>query len=238
MKENLILKQFETERVNGTYELEEFRLFFGSKMLEIEDEILINDRTIQYSEEEKTGFQYYDAESQSINEMFSTPNLNTLKQDNHEIKLIPQNETDLENNTKWKIKIDMKNIIINYIFYKLKESRTFKGLNRNNFLNKNINLSIKNYIKANVVNRYRYKKLDLYIKYNNIEESQNVLTETKLQFQTEFNPLVKDNINLIQDYTTNNDSLRITTLDVLYNQIRPSNNFNFDYYFDIYFEKI
>jgi hypothetical protein len=238
MKENLILKQFETERVNGTYELEEFKWFFGSKMLEIEDEIIIDDKTIQYSEEEKTGFQYYDSESRGVNEMFSTPNLNSLKEENNSISLLPQNETTLKNNTKWKIKINMKNIIINYIFYKLKESRTFKGLSKDNFLNKNINLSIKNYIKLNVVDRYKYKNIDLYIKYNNIEQSQNVLSETKLQFKTNFNPLIKEKTNLIKDYTTNNESLRITTLDVLYNQIRPSDKYNFDYYFDLYFEKI
>jgi hypothetical protein len=237
MKENLILKQFDTQDVNGTYELKEFKWFFGSKMLEVEDEVIIDNITIQYSQE-SNGFQNYDTESQSTNENFLTPNLNDVKIEYHNIELIPQSEKQLENNTRWKLTIDMKSILTDYVFYKMKERRTFKGLKQDNFLNKNINLSLKNYIQTNVINRYKYKKLDLYIKYNNIEESQNVLTTTKLQFQTTFNPLVKESVNLTQDYTTRNQNLRLTTLDVLYNQIKPSNNYNFDYYFDIYFEKI
>jgi hypothetical protein len=236
MKENLILRQYETQSVNGTFEMKEFRWFFGSKMMEIEDMIIIDDTTIQYSEM-SNGFQYYESESQ-VRESYSTPNLNQLKIDNHRIYMPPQSNIQKQKNTLWNLDIDMRTIIRNYLFYKIKEIRTFKGISQENILNKNINQSIKNYIDENILDRYRYKNIDLYVKYNNIEESQNVRSSNKLQFDVNFNTLVKKSSNLIVNYTTEQDSQNINNLKIKYNQVKPSETNNFDYYFDLFFEKI
>lgn len=237
MKENLILKKFEEESVNGTFELEEFRWFFGSKMLEIEDNVAIDNITIQYSEMDN-GYQYYNIDEIGDIETFKTPNLNSLKKNNHNIKLSAQNKVTKRNNTKWEINIDLKEILKEYIFYKIKERRTFKGITEENLLNKNINNSIRKYIKKNVINRYKYNGIDFYVKYENLSEDQSVLSSTKVKFNPKFDTLIKNPIFKETNITTNTNKYKVEDLNIIYNQTKPSNIWRFNYYFDLYFQKI
>ena len=66
MKNNLILSKYITEGVQGTKSVYDNRTFFGSKMVDIEDLISVDNSVIQYTEvydeidKRNTGYQYYD----------------------------------------------------------------------------------------------------------------------------------------------------------------------------------
>ena len=62
MKDNTILKTFLTQTDSGTYSMNEFNFFFGSKAMDIEDNILIDNRIIPYyqiTDINNYGFQNY-----------------------------------------------------------------------------------------------------------------------------------------------------------------------------------
>ena len=48
MKDNLMLEKYETESINGTFNLSEEKTFFNTKVMDIEDEVHIIDKSIQY----------------------------------------------------------------------------------------------------------------------------------------------------------------------------------------------
>jgi hypothetical protein len=237
MKENLILKKFKTEPIPGTFSMKESRTFFGAKMLEIEDEITIDNRTIQYSELEEDGMQVYDFDVQGSTETFRTPNLNELKENNHNIFTPQQNRNTLRNNTLWNIEINLRQILQDYIFYKIKERRTFKGIRKENVINKNVNPAIYEYILENVLNRYKFDKIDFYVRYKSISVDQDVLSEILLKFSPNFDPLIKEDRFKIQNINVETNKDAIETLKIAYNQIKPSIDYKFDYYFDLKFKK-
>ena len=108
MKDNLILKKYKNENVNGTFNLLEENTFFGSKVIEIEDDIIIDDKSIQYfqyyynvtdfndqiqvSLSKNNGYQYYELDSYSEN--FFILDSVDLKYNNHSIIMAQQSDND------------------------------------------------------------------------------------------------------------------------------------------------
>jgi len=242
MKDNLELKKFEKEYVNGTYNLIEQKVFFNSKIMDIEDEIIIDNKSIQYyqiidnNDDFGFGYQYYTKISK---EKFEFLDVIVLKKSNHSITLLQQDDVDKMYNTKWSININSRNILREYLFAKVKEYRTFKTLKSSDFLNKNINASIYDYINNNILDRYMVSKTNLYIKYVNITDN-SVISETIKQYNPKYDHSVKNDIN----YVKNANTLQSNTADVLsdiiinYSQTKPSTEYKFDYYYEIIFNKI
>jgi len=253
MKENLILKKYKKESVNGTFNLLEDESFFGSKIMDIEDEIIIDDKSVQY-------FQYFiDAEStdstgktlaknngyqnnyvNNYTETFTLLDVVNLKLINHTIYEAQQKDIDRKNNTKWKISIDIKNILREYLFAKIKERRTFKSLNYKNFSNNDINNSIYEYINLNLLDRYKFENLVFYTKYTDIKNN-SIFSNMILK---QFDPKFRSDIELLE-YKNNDVNINISNfIDPLANviidyfQTKPSSDYKFDYYFNIYFKKI
>lgn len=255
MKDTLMLKKFNSENINGTFNLYEERSFFGSKMMEVEDEININNTSIQYYQyyldtsnhtgktymdlSRNNGFQYYILNKNL--ETFFINDLVQLKLDYHTISKFQQSDIDLKNNTRWEIKINIYDILKNYIFYNIKNARTFKGLKYTNFLNQNINNSIKEYIDNNILNRYKFESVDLYVLYNKINLSSSIYSfRTLLQY----NPVFDSSVELPENKVTNasiqqeNDIDQLADVILIYNQIKPSTEWAFSYYFNIVYKKI
>jgi hypothetical protein len=70
-----------------------------------------------------------------------------------------------ENNTKWILEIDLKSILYDYLFASIKKYRTFEGMKTYMTRTKDVNTSIGKYIFSNVNNRFKYNRIDFYIKY-------------------------------------------------------------------------
>lgn len=255
MKDTLILYKFNTIPVNGTFNLLEERTFFGSKMMEIEDTIKIDKTSIQYNQywidtnintgstymelSKNNGFQNY-VFNQSLEDVF-IQDLVLLKLDNHTIKKFQQSDIDLKNNTRWEITLDIKNILKTYLFYRIKEARTFKGLNYNNFINNSINNSIYDYITLNVMDRYKFDSLDLYVQYQKINLNNNLYNLSAL---LQYDPRFDSSVEISQNKVTNSNVQQgdvvdqLSNVKLIYNQTKPSTEYKFDYYFNIWFKKI
>lgn len=254
MKENLILKKYKKEKVNGTFNLLEEETFFSTKVMEIEDKIYINDKSVQYfhyfheiqdvndnveiQKAKNNGYQYN--EVNVFLENFFLLDMVDLKLKNHTIKKQQQTKIDEEHNTKWIIDIDVKNILIEYLFAKIKERRTFKSIRYDNFINNDINNSIKDYIKINLLDRFEFSSLDFFVKYSDIRDNSVFVNETLKQFD----PLFKSDIDLLE-YKNTNVNVQINNLInplsnvvINYFQTKSSNDYKFDYYFNINFVKI
>jgi hypothetical protein len=245
MKDSLMLKKYKTEKVPGTYNLIEEKTFFGTKIMDIEDYIEITDKSIQYYElnvsgtsQENNGYQYY--ELNTFIEDVIIQDIVNIKNENHTIKKTLQSKETEINNTHWKIKIDIKSILSQYIFGKIKETRTFKSIESSVFINRNINKSIYEYIENNILDRYELDNIELYVKYIDIK---NNIIYSNLAIK-QYDPLFNQSIEIEENRVRNTnlkldlylDKLAPITVD--YYQTKSSTEYKFDYYFNLYFKKI
>lgn len=241
MKSDLMLNKFDKIPVAGTNSVKEFRNYFGSKMVEIEDSIIIDDISIQYSEIQEdgnnNGFQDYVVNNMEIIKII---NLTDMKKLYSSIELLPQSSVDLENNTRWVIKINAKKILQEYLFLKLKENRTFKCVYYKDLYGYDVNTFIRYYIDENILNRYKFDRVDLYVNYINVATYNDVFGDVSLKY----NPIMNKNIavsdNLVKNVNLQQISniIYLDELKIAYNQIKKSTEYKFDYYFNIHYTKI
>lgn len=248
MKNNLILKKYNTSKVGGVRSSKEIKTFFGSKLIDIEDVIYINDISIQYSERvDKINIQNDHYQNLDINLLQPERNilksLNDVKYRNHSIDLYTQVDPLRNNpnqNYEWIIVINAKNILKEYLFLRLKESRVFKTIRSEDLIERNIDEYINNYIENNLLNRYNISEIAFYSEYINVEQQNNILINIQRLKNPQFNKNVfksenrVNNVNIITpDYLNN-----LGTVKIIYNQIRNYNIFKFDYYYTITYKKI
>lgn len=229
MRRNYISPDYQNIAVNGTLNMIEESTFFGAKMLEIEDSILISNTDIIYYQRDNKEQIDLSVESSLPSYVYS-PSDDKLA--NHTIVLDEsQPGFQLDNNTRWIITIDLKTILTNYLLATLKKFRTFEGIRSNMTIFNDIDVAIKSYINNNILDRYKLSSITLYIlnedlrnqsllRYNN-QWTANVISEqnkfTKFQTQTEFDQ---------------------SSIKIIFNQEKPSSQYRFSYYFDILFTKI
>jgi hypothetical protein len=246
MKSDLIITRFKTSPMIGTSTSTEQKTFIGSKMVDIEDEIIIDNSTIQYSQmyyniddidilpnyPNNNGYQNYnDIDELEKNYLI---NLSDVKYDNHVINMMSQSILDKQYNTNWNIIINWQDILSNYLFYKLKNSRSFKCITYNNLLNQNINQYITNYISDNLLNRYSFTTINLYVAYTNLQID-NIDKQPNLQYTPIFNDAIRNDANIIKNV---NSTVFDTYISVNYKQTQSSITNTFNYYFDIVMDRI
>lgn len=250
MRKNFITREYSSEPRSGTLSMKEFRNFFSSKILEIEDIMNIDSSDIIWSENtQRTQGIGID----NINRILDTY---SLKKDNHKLRIFPlQSEQQKKEFTRWEFTINIRETISEWLFAQLKRSETFSGIENRNTINNSVDDAIKQYITDNIYPRINFKTIDLYIRYYEIGETQQN-NELALQFDPKFqeNIIIPDTISgetqrdfsirseefknslLIKDFELTTDaSENIATL--IFKQTESSLNFKYDYYFDIIWEK-
>lgn len=235
-----MLKKFSRNSVSGTMNQKEIRTFFGGKIIYSEDNITINNDSINFSQDvsdNNNGYQFYNYDITSEWETQFYENLTDLKENNQTLSLFSQNETTLTTNTKWKIVINGAAILKDYLFFKLKEQRVFKIIKSEDVYSNNINNAIYEYISYNIFPRYRLDKIDFYVKYYDITE-QSIYDSLILQYNPKFNADVYDKNNLSNISVVGYDPYKFDNIVIQYSQSKPSNQYCFDYYFDLKFTKI
>ena len=228
MRRTYISPEFNKVNTYGTYNMVEESNFFGAKMLDIEDSIYIDKADIIWFQ--RLNNEQLDLTTESTLDSYVYSSSND-KLNNHTLELDKtQSKSQMEKDTRWILTIDLRSIISNYLFATLKKSRTFEGI-RNEFTRENdIDIAIRNYITSNILNRYRYKKIELFIRYKDLR-GQNLL-RYKNQWNTN---LISENLlrNIQTETAFDESSVKVT-----FNQEKASNQFNFDYFFNITYEKI
>lgn len=229
MRRSYISPEFQNNNVYGTYNMLEQSNYFGSKMLEIEDSINISNQNVIYYQ--KTNGEQIDFDTETTLESVIYSSAND-KLSNHTLTLDQrQSQYNLDNSTNWIMNINLNAILSNYIYAQLKKYRTFEGFKNEMNIYNDVNVAMKKYIDLNVLNRYKYKSLELYVKYNDMR-SQNLL-----RYKNTWNEnLIKPEYRLTKfqsatDYNQNN-------VIIEFNQSEPSKTYNFDYFFNVIFDKI
>lgn len=248
MKSTLQIRKYETEKVKGVKSAVEIKSFFGSKLIDIEDFIYINNGSIQFSEvEDKVNiasdhYQYYD-ENLVHPETVFLRSFDDIKYDNHSIDIYSQiisKSSSPDQNLEWILTINAENILQEYLFLKLKESRVFKTIKSEDVIERNINTYINNYVYSNLLNRYNVSEIVFYVKYFDVVNKTTLYTKNQILKNPQFNKTVFNESNRIKnvriltpDYLNN-----LGTIKIIYNQIQSSNKYKFDYYYTISYKKI
>jgi hypothetical protein len=229
MRRTYISPEYQNRAVYGTLNMVEESTFFGAKMLEVEDTISIDNQDIIYYQKLNGEQLDFSVESSLSSFVYSS---STSKSDNHKLEIdTTQPKYQLDNNTRWIITIDLKTIITDYLYATLKRYRTFEGVRNDMTMFNDINVGIRNYIQFNVLNRYKLKNVDLYVRY------QDLRNQSLLRYKNNWdNTIINPTYKLIKFQTEtefDGSSIKIT-----FNQEKPSNTYSMDYYFNILFEKI
>lgn len=248
MKNTLQIRKYETEAVKGVKSNKEIKSFFGSKLIDIEDIIYVNDISIQYSEVvdkvniKNDHYQYYDFNLLHP-ESIVLKSLDDVKYENHSIDIYSQMEPTKyspNQNFEWIIVINVRSILKEYLFLRLKESRIFKTIKSEDLIERNINSYIYNYIDSNLLDRYNVSDLSIYIKYFDVVGKSTLFTKGQVLKGPQYNKTIFNetnrvkNVNIITpDYLNN-----LNIVKVIYNQTQDSKKYKFDYYFAITYKKI
>lgn len=229
MRRNYISPEFESKEVYGTYNMVEESNFFGAKMLEIEDNILINNQNIIYYQMPNGEQLDLSVENTLQSYVYSSAN---DKQQNQILTIDPsQTEYTKENLTNWILDINLKGILANYLFAELKTWRTFEGIRTNMNYYNDVNAALKNYINYNVIDRYKLSRIDLYLQYKDLR-SQNLL-----RYKNNWNSDIVSPVNRLTKFQSEM-SVDGGYTKITFNQQQPSSTYTYEYFFNLYFEKL
>lgn len=229
MRRNYISPEYYNTKVYGTYNMIEESNFFGSKMLDVEDSISIENQNLIYYQKNTNEQLDLSIESTSNSIVYSSAD---DKKANYTIVYDPtQPIYQLENNTMWIIDINVRNILSNYLFATLKRYRTFEGVKNTMTLSNNVDVSIAEYISNNVIDRYKVKSITLFISYKDLRD------QSILRYKNNWNSSVALDVNKFTKVQTET-SFDGTSTKLIFTQEKPSSTYSFEYFFNILFEKI
>jgi hypothetical protein len=227
MRRNYMSPEFINNRVNGTLSMLEESNFFSARMLEIEESILIDNIDLLWYQNQNKEQIDISIESSLLPYVYS-PSQDKIQ--NLSLKIDPNDTTiGQRRNTRWIFEINVQKILINYLYATLKKFRTFEGVKNGQTVYNDIDVAIINYIKINILNRYKFKQIDLYLVNRDI--NQEGLIKSKNIW----------NSNLSNDFLTKNYQTIINSdesvVKLLLLQLN-SNEYIFEYYYNILFERI
>ena len=201
--------------------------FFSSVLLSIDDFINIVDESLVWYERENGEQIDLGIESSFDSNVYSSIN---SKRNNHFISLDnSQLESQLNTNTRWILTINLKKLLKEYIFASMKKYRTFEGVRNETTLSNDINIAINEYIEYNIIDKYSFERLELFISYNDLRSND------FLRFKNIWDPNINKDVifNKIETETKFDES----SIDVIFSQDKISSEFNFSYYYNIFFTK-
>lgn len=226
MRRNYISPEFRYNKVMGTNNMVEKSSLFGSKVLEIEDSLSIDSNFIQWYQ--RTGGEQVDQNSE-FNFGVTTLDVVDLKKKNSTLELdksIPESTRD--QNPRWILTINLKDILVEYLFATLKKWRTFEGVENYMTLNNNVDVAIREYINNNVVNRFSLDRVEMFLVNNDY------ILNGGLKYGNVFDQSVMQKFT---KFETETDPNQIDIILKFY-QGANANQFNFKYYFNLYYNKI
>lgn len=229
MRRSYISPEYDITPVYGTFNMLEESTFFSAKMLEIEDSITIDNLDIIYYQKDNGEQLDLSIESSLPSYAYSSTN---DKNSHHTLVMDDsQPKYQLDNNTRWLLKIELNTILINYLFSTLKKYRTFEGIKNDMTIYNNIDTAVYSYINLNILNRYKLKGVELYVKYNDLR------SQSALRYKNIWDPSIESPDNTLTKIQTQTE-INESSIIIYFNQEKPSSTYNYNYYFNILFEKI
>lgn len=229
MRRRYISPDFLSTPVFGTYNMLEESNFFAGKMLEIEDKISINTQNIIYYQR-RNGDQTDLAIEQTLPPKIYSSSLD--KQSSHNLVIDEsQPKYQLDKDTRWILTIDLKSILTNYIFSSMKRYRTFSGIKSSMTYSEDVNIALTEYIKLNVLNRYKIKSIDLFISYKDLRK------QSLLRYKNSWNEKISIESNKYNKFQSET-SFDGSSTKLTFNQEKESSNYSFEYFFNLNFDKV
>lgn len=224
MRRDYISPEYKSVRVYGSFNMKEESNFFGAKMLEIEDSIIISDQEVIYYQ--NANGEQIDFSIESSLQSYNYSSI-TDKEQNHTLVIDESQPLYQKNeNTRWILTIDLAKIIKNYLFSNLKKYRTFEGIKKDMTIYDDVNLAIRNYIDFNVYDRYKLETIDLYVSYKSLR------SQTVLKHKNVWNKNIIGDENKLtkvqSEYSTDGTLAKLT-----FNQEKLSKDFSYEYFFNI-----
>lgn len=231
MRRNYISPEFEYRKVFGTFNMKEESSFFGSKMLEIQDVIEIHNLGIIYYQTLNKEQLDFDIESSLAPIIYSSAD---DKKANHTLVIDDtQSNFQKESKTRYVLTIDLKTILVNYLFATLKQARTFEGVKNSMVANGDIDFAIREYITKNVYDRYVFDKIELNVRYQDLR-SQNIRRWVNTWNSNE---VIITEGQVLRDIQTQIE-FDYSKLTGTFNQQQDSSQYSFEYYFKLFWKKL
>ena len=250
MKKNFITKEYSLESKAGTFSMLEKRNFFGSKILEIDDVMTVDENAISWNEASDG------TQDVNIDDQTKTVNTTDLKDENHEIRIFPkQSNSEIKEFTTWELSIDIHTIIRTWIYGQLKKFKTFATIRNEETRHNSIDDAIYEYIDLNIIPRIDFATILLYIRWYKIGDLE-ASGQPALQFNAQYteNTIVpptvsgESNDDLLrrteewkESILATNFNLSVDSLSkmstILYKQTESSQFYKFNYYFDVVYQK-
>lgn len=230
MRRNYISLEFTYKPVFGTLNMREQSTFFSSKMIEIDDILEFHNQGLIYYQNGRKEQLDFDIEKSSAPVVYSVAD---DKKSNHQL-IIDDSQSDSQRNnlTKYILTIDLKTLLNNFLFATLKQYRTFEGVRNNMCYTNDVSYSIKEYVTKNIVDRYKFSKLELYLKYIDLRE-QNVRRFSNMWNSSD--DMSQDQY-LVKKIETETE-YDFSSVRVRFNQEKSSQQYSFEYYFKLFWEK-
>jgi len=232
MRRTYISPEFEYKKVYGTFNMKEESSFFGSKMLEIDDILELTDQSLVYYQNPNSEQLDLDIEKLTLPIVYSVSDYSKANQ----TLLIDDSQSEFQknSNTRYTLTINLATILEEFLFATLKQYRTFEGVSNSMCYSGDVNFSMKQYILKNVVDRYRFNRIELFLNYidlrdQNIRRFNNTWASNPGIVAVESNKLKNLQTETEYDFS----SIRVT-----FSQQRSSQLFSFEYYFKLYWEKL
>ena len=229
MRRTYISPEFTYNKVYGTFNMLEESTFFGSKMLKVDPTISVLNNNIIY-------YQQPTGEQLNLNSEESLPqviyNAVNDKQINSSLSLdTSQGMANQLGNASWILTIQLNTILSNYIYALLKTNRTFEGVTDEMTLNQHVDDAITDYINKNVLNLYKFDHIDMFL------VSVPLTTLGGLQYNNQFDQTIENTSNIFTKFSTTTDPNGIDVV-LNFNQPNPASQWAFNYYYNLYFNRI
>jgi hypothetical protein len=233
MRRTYISPEFQYKKVYGTFNMMEHSSFFGSKMLEIDDSISIKNDTIIYYQLDN-GEQLDAASEERLTTELSPIIYNAVvnKSNNHKLMIDDsQSDSDKDGKARWILDIQIQSILRDYIFASMKKYRTFESVTNNMTVNNSVNAAMKEYIDKNVLSRYKFTKVEFFI------QSVDLLTIGGLKYGNKYDSTIESPSTIYTKFQSDTDANDLDIRLTFY-QDKPASQYAFNYYFNLYFEKL
>jgi hypothetical protein len=136
-------------------------------------------------------------------------------------------ESTRDQNPRWILTINLKNILSEYLFATLKNWRTFEGVENYMTLNNNVDVSIREYINQNVLNRFSLDRVELFL------INEDFVKNGGLKYQNTFDQNVNQPFTKFESETDPNQ----TDVVIKFYQGSSALKSNLRYYYNIYYSK-
>lgn len=229
MRRTYITPEFSKTPVFGTLNMAEESNFFGAKMLEVQDAIGVTNENLVWYQRPNGEQVDLDTENTLDPNTFSS---SQAKLATHTLKVDEaQSQFSRDNSTRWLIDIDTRALLTSYVFAQMKSNRTFEGVRTQMTVFNNIDVALTRYIELNVLNRYRMSRIELFVRYVDLRE------QNALRFRNKWSDAVATPDYALNKFETVSDYEQ-KALRVIFTQEKPSTLYNFEYFFNVHYEKI